>query len=52
MAELRWSKSAINDLEEILMYIAKDSEQNAKLFVAKMIDSIEYFRTLVVLFQN
>jgi toxin ParE1/3/4 len=41
MAELRWSKLALNDLEEIIIYIAEDSEDNAKLFVASMIDSIE-----------
>lgn len=41
MAELRWSKLAISDLEDIITYISLDSEENARLFVTKIIDSVE-----------
>jgi len=41
MAELRWSKLALSDLEDIISYIARDSEENARSFVAKIIDSVE-----------
>ncbi|HEY2412910.1 MAG TPA: type II toxin-antitoxin system RelE/ParE family toxin [Pirellulaceae bacterium] len=32
MAKLRWSPQAADDLEEICRYIARDSEQYARLF--------------------
>ena len=41
MAELRWSKLAISDLDDIISYISLDSEIDAKLFAAKIIDTIE-----------
>lgn len=31
MAELRWSKLAISDLDDIITYISRDSEENARL---------------------
>lgn len=41
MAELRWSKLAISDLDDIISYISPDSEEHARIFAAKIIDSIE-----------
>ena len=41
MAELRLSKSSINYLDDIIAYISLESEENAKLFVAKIIHSAE-----------
>lgn len=41
MAELRWSKLAISDLDDIISYISLDSEEHARIFAAKIIDSIE-----------
>ncbi|MDR6123441.1 toxin ParE1/3/4 [Bacillus sp. SLBN-46] len=41
MVELRWSESAVCDLEEICNYIANDSEEYAKSFARRIIDMIE-----------
>ncbi|MEH7440523.1 type II toxin-antitoxin system RelE/ParE family toxin [Neobacillus drentensis] len=41
MVELRWSESAVYDLEEICNYIANDSEEYAKSFARRIIDMIE-----------
>lgn len=41
MVELRWSKLALDDLEEIIDYISKDSEENARIYAAKIISSVE-----------
>lgn len=41
MAELRWAESAVKDLEQICNYIAEDSEEYAKIFARRIIDSIE-----------
>jgi addiction module RelE/StbE family toxin len=41
MAKLIWSPRAIADLEAICEYIAQDSEQYAKLFGQRLIDSVE-----------
>lgn len=37
MAELRWSKLAVNDLADIISYISQDSKENAKVFVAEIL---------------
>ena len=41
MVKLRWSKLAISDLDDIIAYISLDSEESAKLFVAKIIRTAE-----------
>lgn len=41
MAELRWAKSAVRDLEEICAYIALDSEIYASVFAKKIVENIE-----------
>ncbi|WP_163969237.1 type II toxin-antitoxin system RelE/ParE family toxin [Oceanobacillus halotolerans] len=41
MAEIRWSKLAVSDFEDIISYISIDSEENARLFVFRIIDSVE-----------
>lgn len=41
MVELRWSKLAVRDLEDITSYISLDSEEDARLFVTKIINSVE-----------
>lgn len=37
MAEIRWSKLAVRDLKDIIVYISLDSEENAKLFVQELL---------------
>ena len=39
MAEIRWTKTAISDLDEIGDYIAKDSVRYAELTVSKLFES-------------
>jgi len=39
MAEVRWTKTALSDLEEIGDYIAKDSVRYAELTVSKLFES-------------
>jgi addiction module RelE/StbE family toxin len=39
MAEVRWTKTALTDLEEIGDYIAKDSVRYAELTVSKLFES-------------
>lgn len=41
MVELRWSQLAVDDLEEIIDYISRDSEENARIYAAKIISSVE-----------
>jgi toxin ParE1/3/4 len=41
MVELRWSESAVGDLEELCNYIANDSEEYARNFARRIIDKIE-----------
>ncbi|WP_102348275.1 type II toxin-antitoxin system RelE/ParE family toxin [Bacillus sp. Marseille-P3661] len=41
MAHLIWSPSAVKDLEEICNYISKDSEEDARQFAKKIIDTID-----------
>ena len=41
MVKLIWSPESIKDLEHIYEYIAQDSEYYAKLFMAKVIETIE-----------
>jgi toxin ParE1/3/4 len=41
MVELRWSESAVHDLEELCNYIAKDSEEYARNIARRIIDNIE-----------
>jgi len=36
MAKLRWSRQAADDLEEACQYIARDSEQYARLFAQRV----------------
>ncbi len=39
MAEVKWTKTAISDLDEIGDYIAKDSVRYAELTVSKLFES-------------
>lgn len=41
MAELKWAESAVKDLDNICTYIAEDSEEYARMFARKIIDTIE-----------
>jgi toxin ParE1/3/4 len=41
MVEIRWSESAVGDLEEIFNYIAKDSEEYARNIARRIMDNIE-----------
>jgi len=55
MAELRWSKVSLSNLEDIISFIAKDSEENAKLFAARIeapFKQCPKFHTLAELFQK
>ena len=40
--KLIWSQLAIDDLDEIANFIAKDSEDYAKIFVRKIVDQVEH----------
>jgi addiction module RelE/StbE family toxin len=39
--KLIWSQLAIDDLDDIANFIAKDSEDYAKIFVRKIVDQVE-----------
>ena len=41
MAEVIWSPAALNDLDAIAEYIAKDSPDRAALFVSRLIDATD-----------
>lgn len=41
MARLIWSPDAVDDLERICEYIARDSQQYAKLFAERIVNLIE-----------
>ncbi|GAA0338143.1 type II toxin-antitoxin system RelE/ParE family toxin [Bacillus carboniphilus] len=41
MAELRWAQSAVRDLEQICSFIAEDSDEYAKVFARRIIETIE-----------
>ena len=41
MAEVIWSPEAIQDLEEIAAFIARDSEYHAAMFVQRLIHAAE-----------
>jgi len=41
MVELRWSESAVKDLEELCNYISIDSGEYAKNIARRIIDNIE-----------
>ena len=41
MVKLRWSESAVCDLEELCNYIAIDSEEYARNIARRIIDNIE-----------
>jgi addiction module RelE/StbE family toxin len=45
MAKEVWTDSAINDLNEIGEYIAKDSERYAKLVVGRLFTSVDILET-------
>lgn len=40
MAEIRWTLQALDDVESIAGYIARDSTQYAQLFAVKVFDSV------------
>lgn len=40
MAKLRWSRQAADDLEEACRYIARDSEQYARLFAQSVMKTL------------
>src|SRR5258706_10558214 len=44
MAKLRWNKIALDDLEQIAEYIAKDSERYAARTVQKIFDRAEILK--------
>ena len=39
--KLIWSQLAIDDLDDIANFIAKDSEDYAKIFVRKIVEQVE-----------
>lgn len=41
MAKLRWSRQAADDLEEACQYIARDSEQFARLFAHAVMKTLK-----------
>lgn len=41
MAEIRWTNQAVDDLESIAEFIARDSENYAKMFVHKIMKSLD-----------
>ena len=41
MAKLRWSLQAAEDLEEVCEYIARDSEQYARLFARRVMQLLK-----------
>lgn len=43
--KVRWSLEAAQDLESIAEYIARDSENYARLVVTKVLDSTRNFQT-------
>lgn len=45
MVDLRWAESAVKDLEDICNYIANDSEEYARNFARRIIDTIETITT-------
>jgi addiction module RelE/StbE family toxin len=45
MAEIIWTESALNDLDDIGEYIAKDSVRYAELTVAKLFESPDILET-------
>jgi plasmid stabilization system protein ParE len=45
MVELRWSESAVEDLEELCNYIASDSEEYARNIARRIIDTVETVAT-------
>ena len=45
MAEIVWTESALNDLDDIGDYIAKDSARYAELTVAKLFESPDILET-------
>jgi len=40
MAQIRWTAQAIEDIDAISEYIARDSKYYAKIFAAKIFDSV------------
>ena len=47
MAEIKilWSDQSVDDLEDIIAYIARDSAAVAKNFAAKIIDAVDVLET-------
>src|SRR3954451_22568977 len=45
MVDLRWSESAVKDVEDICNYIAIDSEEYARNIAWRIIDTIETIAT-------
>ncbi|HCL56506.1 MAG TPA: type II toxin-antitoxin system RelE/ParE family toxin [Spirochaetia bacterium] len=43
--EILWNQSALDDLERIVSYIAKDSPLYAEKYALKMIESLEILKT-------
>ena len=41
MAQIIWAPSAIEDVNAIAEYIARDSVDNAALFVTRLVDAVE-----------
>lgn len=41
MAEIIWAPSALEDIEKIAQYIARDSEEQAFLFVRRLLSSVK-----------
>jgi addiction module RelE/StbE family toxin len=41
MAKITWSKTALNDIKSIASFIRKDSHYYAKIFVKKLVSSVD-----------
>jgi len=45
MAEIRWTEQALDDVEAITVYIARDSSHYAQLFAQKIFDAVKRLQT-------
>ena len=44
MVQIEWTEEAENDLDDIIAYISKSSQQYAKTLFENIIESIEYLK--------
>ena len=45
MVEIRWSLQAVEDVEEIVKYISRDSEHVARLYAKKIFDTVHRLKS-------